>query len=373
MRLSAILAVLLPGTLLAQKAAFSIHGKIGSINGVKVYLFYPRNGKSVVDSSMITYGRFAFQGNIDEPVKANMIIRYPGWETHWENTERKTIYLEPGDIRIEGNNSLSTAKVSGKINQDYEVLASALKPSMEKWNELTAYHNALPPEKQKDPVVGAEFNKKKNAVIEEQMTVSLTFIKSHTDNVVSLDALKDFGRLNPDYRVVAPLFDSFSEQVKNSAAGKEYAAMLAEWKRTAVGAMAPEFTLKDTSGNPVTLSGYRGKYVLVDFWASGCVPCRAENPNMIRLYAKFRNRGFEILGVSVDDEKSRQDWLRAIRHDGLEWQQVADSKGWNNEAAQLYSIRRLPQNVLVDPYGKIIAKNLRGKALENKLAELFSL
>jgi peroxiredoxin len=372
MKLSIIgLAVLLPGTLLAQKGSFSVNGKIGDINGVKAFLSYRQNGKSVFDSTAIKNGKFEFTGSIDEPVRANILIKYPGWQTHWENEEQRTIYLEPGDISMEGKDSLRTASVSGKINQDYEMLSLALKPSIEKLNALTAYHNAMPSEKQRDPAVRAEFAGKRNAIIEEQRTISLAFIKSHTGNVVSLDALKTMGGLVPDYNVVAPLFHSFAENVKNSMAGKEYSAMLAVWKKTAVGVMAPEFTMNDASGNPVKLSGYRGKYVLIDFWSSGCVPCRAENPNVVKSYAKFHSKGFEVLGVSIEDEKSRQDWLNAIQHDGLTWRQVSDLKGWSNEAAKLYSVTVLPQNVLIDRTGKIIAKNLRGEALEKKLSNLF--
>jgi peroxiredoxin len=149
--------------------------------------------------------------------------------------------------------------------------------------------------------------------------------------------------------------------------------MLSLLEKTAVGAIAPEFTLNDTLGNPVSLSSYKGKFVLVDFWASWCGPCRAENPNVVKSYAKFHNKGFDILGVSLDDERSKQNWLNAIRHDGLTWQQVSDLKGWNNEVAKLYVIKAIPQNVLLDPSGKIIAKNLRADALEKKLTELFPL
>jgi peroxiredoxin len=137
-----------------------------------------------------------------------------------------------------------------------------------------------------------------------------------------------------------------------------------------VGAIAPEFTQNDPDGNPVKLSSFRGKYLLVDFWASWCGPCRAENPNVVKAYTKYHDKGFEILGVSLDDEKGRTNWLNAIKKDGLTWKQVSDLKAWNNEAAQLYAIKAIPQNVLLDPSGKIIAKNLRAEALDKKLAEL---
>jgi len=137
-----------------------------------------------------------------------------------------------------------------------------------------------------------------------------------------------------------------------------------------IGAVAPDFTQNDTEGNPVKLSSFRGKYVLVDFWASWCGPCRAENPNVVNAFNQYKDKGFTVLGVSLDDEKGKQKWLDAIKKDGLTWTHVSDLKYWNNEVSKAYGIRSIPQNVLLDPNGVIIGKNLRGKALLDKLAEI---
>lgn len=148
-----------------------------------------------------------------------------------------------------------------------------------------------------------------------------------------------------------------------------FKTQLRQAKSFVPGGDAPEITMKTPEGEQLKLSDMKGKVVLVDFWASWCGPCRKENPNVVRVYNKYKNRGFEILGVSLD--KTKDKWLAAIEMDGLTWPHVSDLKGWKNEAAQTYGVRSIPHTVLVDAEGKIIARNLRGGALERKLAEIF--
>ncbi|MEL6719662.1 MAG: TlpA disulfide reductase family protein [Bacteroidota bacterium] len=158
-------------------------------------------------------------------------------------------------------------------------------------------------------------------------------------------------------------------QTTSPAASKTIEKQMAAAQSFIIGAEAPDFSQQTPEGEDLKLSDLRGKIVLVDFWASWCGPCRRENPNVVKMYEKYKDKGFEILGVSLDKQKGR--WLQAIEQDRLTWPQVSDLKGWQNEVAALYSVRSIPSTVLLDAEGKILARNLRGPALESKLEEIF--
>jgi peroxiredoxin len=171
--------------------------------------------------------------------------------------------------------------------------------------------------------------------------------------------LAEVSRLSREYSWLAE-----ARQKKTDMAAAEAIA-----KKTGIGATAMNFTQNNTDGKPVKLSDYRGKYVLLEFWASWCGPCRAENPNVLDNYEKYHAKGLEILAVSLDDKKDA--WLKAIKDDGLEWAHVSDLKGWKNEVAKEYNIRAVPSNFLIDKEGKIVAVNLRGEELTRTLEDIF--
>jgi peroxiredoxin len=178
---------------------------------------------------------------------------------------------------------------------------------------------------------------------------------------------------DPDHDPNVPEFDSayrsLDTAIRQSPIGKQLAAMLTAAKRTAIGQPAPDFTANDPEGKRVTLSAYaKGRVVLLDFWASWCAPCRAENPNVVRTYKLYQPKGFTVLGVSLDDNKAP--WVKAIQKDRLEWGQVSDLRGWSSDIVAQYGVHAIPMNFLLDRNGRIVAKGLRGDALQRQLSAM---
>jgi peroxiredoxin len=200
----------------------------------------------------------------------------------------------------------------------------------------------------------------------------LKYVKQNPASYASVGALSAWAGTKIDFALVEPIYQKLSPTVRNTISGKELAKRIAQAHFTVVGAMAPIFTQNDPDGKPVSLTDFRGKYVLLDFWASWCAPCRAENPNYVKAYKQYKDKGFTLLSVSLDRPDARAAWVAAIKTDGLEWPQVSDLKYWRNDVARLYDIRSVPSNFLIDPTGKVIAIDLRGEALQLKLKEILN-
>lgn len=195
-------------------------------------------------------------------------------------------------------------------------------------------------------------------------------INSNLGEQETIRLIQRVGGYNPDYKEMRILYKKLDKKVRKTTEGKIFERYLENLENVSVGKKAPGITQFDPDGNIFSLQDLKGKYVLVDFWASWCPPCRAENPNLVATYEEFKNKNFEILGVSFDSELAN--WKKAIKDDNLTWKHISDLQKWNNGAAGIYAIKAIPQNVLVDPNGIIIARNLHGEDLKNKLREILN-
>ncbi len=335
---------------------FVVDGKISSLPDNAPVIMSGFSGTDTIAQAKVLKGVFILKGKLSSPDVH--LITFPTLQ------KRLVLFMGNDRVNITGDSAnFSDVVITGApVNYDYEEFIYHIKPLND---YVDYYRNLAQSTANKDSVVAIlnavyniyqqsvdQFVARKSKSPVAALVLAFSYDTDPNKNVMLLE--KRYGQLGGD-----ALKSQFAKNIQQ---------VLATDKIGAVGTPAIDFTQNDTTGKPVSLSQFKGKYVLVDFWASWCRPCRAENPNVVAAYNEFKNKNFTILSVSLDQRK--ENWLYAINADHLYWNHVSDLQYWNNAAARVYHIESIPANFLVDPNGNIIAKNLRGEELAQKLGQL---
>ena len=349
----------------SSKPHYVVKGKIDGSDSITFYLQKREAGKTVsIDSAVSRKGTFTMKnGAVDYPQLIQLVAG---------NTRKRTsFYLENSEITVTGNlDSLYKAKITGSKTQDeYRSLIDSNKPLSDIYSKSIIKYQAA--SQAGDVANIAVLEKQTDSIQTEMINLQKNFVKNNPASYVSPSIL-----LSLSVEMEADEIESMVNRLDTSIAAlpeiKRLKEKVAVMKTVAVGQKAPDFTSNDVNGKPVALSSKIGsKLLLIDFWAAWCNPCRQENPNVVKVYNEFHKKGFDVFGVSLDNTKEA--WVKAIADDKLTWTQVSDLQRGNSAAAVLYSVNSIPANFLLDETGKIIARNLRGEALYNKVNEVLGI
>jgi peroxiredoxin len=350
-----------------SQGEYMIKGTVKGLKDGQLILSYRKSKTAVFrDTVKVTNGQFTLKGAVDQSTRCYISIKEAGIIS---------FYLENSHITVDGNISdLSAAVIKGSSAQDDYVnyFQKVKKPIYDQYAEIykKKYSASTKGEIKLDPQTQLQFNQEFEKLDKQDDVATAVYIKAHADSYALPEIIYDRYIVMKFNDKAKQFFDLLNPGPQGSLYGQLIKEQVDLVNRTASGHMAPDFEMKDTNGKAVKLSDFKGKYVLIDFWASWCGPCRKENPNVVKTYQKYKDKNFTVLGVSLDRADGKAAWLKAIKDDRLDWTQVSDLKYFDNAAAKLYGVVAIPQNFLISPEGKLIATGLRGEDLENKLASL---
>lgn len=355
----------------AQQGTYTISGTVNNPEIKTLYFtqttFYDGNPKGNAQKIAVENGKFTIKGMIDEPLPAFLSLSE---DYKKDAAQPKQLILDKGTISVEITSNLSNSIVKGsKAHDDLFQYNSEQAPFSEKVNAINEEAQRLSAGGIAADSIARLFRIPFRDATREMADFQRKFVQKNTSAFVSLLLIPNIAGASNNYIEADNLLLGLSDEIQSGTTAKAIKEYIKSQKKTSIGAPAPDFALADTSGKKIALSELKGKYVLLDFWAAWCKPCRDENPNVVQAYKTYNINGFTVFGVSLDKEK--KSWLKAIQDDGLQWQHVSDLKFWGSEAAALYGITSIPRNFLLDPNGMIIGRDLRGEDLLDKLEELF--
>lgn len=377
-----IIGIITAGCLFSQalsaQKAFVVKGdlKDTAYDGQKANLSYLENGAKVYKTATIKDGKFVMEGTVTDPALVTIstgTTKKAREANPFITSEQLSFFMEGGEIIITGPTmKKAVVKASGRSAQDYQALKKILKPFEDK--QAANFDQTIKAAIAKDTATVRILNATRDRLTKSVDSAEVAYLTTHPASHVSLELIRQRVNaitLTKDKDKMKAWYTALSAPVKATVVGKQLSEQISTAFKLGPGNPSRDFTLNDTLGNPVTLSAYRGKYVLVDFWASWCMPCRAENPAVKKAYAKFKDKGFEVIGISLERPGDRKSWVGAIQKDDLPWIQTSPLTAEERDhVTKLYGITSIPMNFLIDPQGKIIATYLRGEELMTKLEEI---
>jgi peroxiredoxin len=359
----------IPVLVFAQNT-FNLKGEFTNLKENKnIYLIHVENDAEKLDSAKVINGKFEFNIALAKPALAILLLDHTGNDLNSKQSPKDfyRFFIDAGNATLTSTDSVAKAKLKGL--EIFDVHQQLIKSTIPIEEELIALNNefgSYPEDKRRDPKFALGFQDRYEALLEKRTAAIAEFIINNPSSYVSLYSLSgDLATDDMNVVLVENAYKGLSDDLKNTNLAKSILYKLDLAKRTSIGVMAADFEAKTPEQIPIKLSSFKGQYVLIDFWASWCGPCRQENPNVLRAYETFKDKNFTVLGVSIDEKEDA--WVKAVKQDGLVWVQLLDRTA---EIAKMYGINAIPKNFLVDPSGKIIAKNLRGSELMSTLQEV---